>query len=703
MSARGAPRVRGPRRPIRFGLRWTLLVALLPLLTLPWIGLRFVERMAELARDERLDGLAATASTLAAALHERRDLFDPALTAERLPAGADPWPLELVAAVSLDGRADEWIDVPRRRLRVTPEGEGGARTLGVRIALVRSQEQPGGLYLLVDADDERFVRPGSDTDPEAAGDRVIVEGGDTPATMQPLPLVSARGGPVERDGGWLAEYRIDGRPRLLHVKVVDVDYLGSRKVEAVADSGLLAPLGGPRAALDSDAVRAERWNDTLRALGRVGGRVSVFDAAGDVLVQRGEVAVRVPVPGDWTARIARWLMVAAVPFDRDDASVADGAVSPMSRALLGVAGQSAQRIGEPGSLPVWLLTSAQPIWLEDRVVGALVLEESTASRVAIGQRALERLVLLAVAAVAASAGALMLMASITVSRIVRLRNASERAIDARGRVVREVVRDGLPGAGPIRDELGDLAASHARVLARLAEYQDYLGKLRSRLVHELRTPIMVVRSSIENLLDERDEARRAEYLQRTQQGAARLERIVASMSEAASLESLLADSELERVDLAALVASCVQGYRGAFAPRAFDARIESQPAIAMAAPEALVQALDKLVSNAVDFARPGTPITVSLSAVGAPADEAPAAAPAWRIAVRNEGPPLPSSMAAGSLFDSMVSVRSDSAADTAHLGLGLYLVRLIAEFHGGDVDARDVEGGVEVAFTIAAR
>jgi signal transduction histidine kinase len=60
---------------------------------------------------------------------------------------------------------------------------------------------------------------------------------------------------------------------------------------------------------------------------------------------------------------------------------------------------------------------------------------------------------------------------------------------------------------------------------------------------------------------------------------------------------------------------------------------------------------------------------------------------------------------ADSLFESMVSVRGDSAGATdqrGHLGLGLYLVRLIAEFHGGSAQARNVAGGVEVGFTVAA-
>jgi two-component system, OmpR family, sensor histidine kinase ChvG len=64
---------------------------------------------------------------------------------------------------------------------------------------------------------------------------------------------------------------------------------------------------------------------------------------------------------------------------------------------------------------------------------------------------------------------------------------------------------------------------------------------------------------------------------------------------------------------------------------------------------------------------------------------------------------LPESMA-GRLFDSMVSVRGDSGGDVPHLGLGLYIVRLIAEFHGGSASARNrADGrGAVVAVRLAA-
>jgi signal transduction histidine kinase len=64
------------------------------------------------------------------------------------------------------------------------------------------------------------------------------------------------------------------------------------------------------------------------------------------------------------------------------------------------------------------------------------------------------------------------------------------------------------------------------------------------------------------------------------------------------------------------------------------------------------------------------------------------------------------------LFASMVSVRSPGAKPDGqakpkgepHLGLGLFIVRLIAEFHGGSASARDREdgSGVTIEVTLSA-
>ena len=69
------------------------------------------------------------------------------------------------------------------------------------------------------------------------------------------------------------------------------------------------------------------------------------------------------------------------------------------------------------------------------------------------------------------------------------------------------------------------------------------------------------------------------------------------------------------------------------------------------------------------------------------------------LVVANEGPSLPEGMH-DRLFESMVSVRAGGDASVPHLGLGLYIVRVIAQFHGGTVRAKNRPGGSGVMVTV---
>ena len=106
------------------------------------------------------------------------------------------------------------------------------------------------------------------------------------------------------------------------------------------------------------------------------------------------------------------------------------------------------------------------------------------------------------------------------------------------------------------------------------------------------------------------------------------------------------------------------------------------------APDLFAQMLDKLAANAVDFAT-DDPIAVELS------NNAGTAV----LRVSNTGPLLPAEMKER-LFESMVSVRPERSTKEPHLGLGLYIVRQIAEFHGGTAAAHDRADGSGVVFEL---
>ena len=103
------------------------------------------------------------------------------------------------------------------------------------------------------------------------------------------------------------------------------------------------------------------------------------------------------------------------------------------------------------------------------------------------------------------------------------------------------------------------------------------------------------------------------------------------------------------------------------------------------APEIVVQALEKLMSNAVDFREVDTAITIKVEREKELVS----------LSVINQGPSLPEE----DIFASMVSKRK-STSSQPHLGLGLYIVRLVADYHRGYAFAQNLPGGVEVGFKL---
>jgi signal transduction histidine kinase len=164
------------------------------------------------------------------------------------------------------------------------------------------------------------------------------------------------------------------------------------------------------------------------------------------------------------------------------------------------------------------------------------------------------------------------------------------------------------------------------------------------------------------------------------------------MAEATRLEQSLQTTEHQRYDLAEVVRACVSGYELAYAQRRFELQILASPLYVSGQPDLAAQLLDKLVANAADFALPEAPIRIVLELGVERA----------LLRVINQGPPLPGE-ARERLFESMVSVRPAPGQGEPHLGLGLYIARLIAEFHGGWIKAENLPAGDGVTITAAFR
>jgi signal transduction histidine kinase len=266
-------------------------------------------------------------------------------------------------------------------------------------------------------------------------------------------------------------------------------------------------------------------------------------------------------------------------------------------------------------------------------------------------------------------------------RLARLRQASESALTREG-----LVTTFPETAAP--DELGDVARSFSMLLGRLNEYTGYLRTLAGKLAHEIRTPLTIVRSSLDNLESEQVTPAARTYLDRAREGSERLSAILVAMGAATRVEEAIQSAERSGFDLRALIDSAVGAYRTGFPQRQFSAELPAAAVPLSGAPDLIVQMLDKLVDNAVDFSPEGATITLRL------------AVEAGQVLIEVDNPgPILSGTGHSHLFESLWQSRS-GADSRPHFGLGLYIVRLIAEFHGGTAQALNLSDGSGVRFRI---
>jgi dedicated sortase system histidine kinase len=679
-----------------------LLVALL-LLTIPYVGYQFVREMENYLRDGLEQSVLGAAQALAGALHDRPDLnlASPPRNTQTAYDGeiyAHPLPRDM----QIDGYVEDW---------------GGhleqLESLGSDAHEPRARFVAGKhgsyLYLLVMVRDERIVYRGLPVRVRPTSDYVklvtVTAGGQrrtylfntiSPGWITVYVLADDQAAAGlrqesriraewrETEDGYLVEARIPLAllgPRV-GIEVGDVDTLD----RAVEPFRLSTSGAGPLTEPGPLMLPSEGIETLIKSLGRSPGRrIWVVDSEQRVLARGGSLDRQTePVPVNPLFA----LVLRPPPAEMfEEQPIMARFSGPEVRAAL--AGRATSRWRTTRHPDTYVVSAAYPVWSDAGVVGAVVVEETTLGIQMVRREALANLFNKTLIVCFFGALVLLVFATRISVRLRRLRNEAAAAIDTHGRVV------GTLSASRAGDEIGDLARDFSAMMERLREYNHYLEQLARRLSHELRTPITVVRTSLDAMELDQPDGHRGPYLARARDGLRRLDTIISRMSEAARLEQALQDSEPERFDLAEVVAASVDSYRSVWPRQSFRYQAADQPCPMDGMPDLVVQMLDKLVGNAVDFASPDTPIEVSVAHRGGE----------LLLEVRNQGPPLPEEMT-DKLFQSMVSIRDDKGPQDPHLGLGLYIVRLIAEAHGARARAFNLANqagvGMQIVFPEAA-
>jgi two-component system, OmpR family, sensor histidine kinase ChvG len=656
-------------------LRAKLLLVALSVLVLPWAGWQLLRQMEGLLRQGQEQAMLATAEALARAV---------ASQADALPAaGPSLFVQVLPRRPQLDGDVGDWAMAERRRFRV----EGGTGHVDVALGVADDT-----LFLLAEARLPNLRPADAHWSTAVASDHLLLQVDGAfgaldfrlaNAASGPLRVTAADGGPAalrlqghwrQREDGFDAEWQLPQGllPERLGLQLVDADERGQLRRAGTAVDGLHKLWAVNR--------RDPRLARPIAPLLPAGMRARLLQADGWVLAESGSL----PAPSSddvpwWRRQLYRHLLFGADPIAADEAAAQRSDRAEVWQALSGLPATAWRRDREA---PRLLLSAAVPVSRGGRVLGVLLLEREHQTLL-LTDRALGGLLASTLLALLGAGLVVFLFASRLSWRIRRLSRATENALATDGRVRAFPTSD----AG---DEIGELSRRFGRLLGEIAASQDYLRSLAGKLSHELNTPIAIVRGALDNIdtaaLPDADRA----CVERAQSGSQRLALIVRAMSEASRIEQAIGSAEAEPIDLTGLLHDCADGYRALLAPRQLSLDLPERPLPLHCAPELVVQALDKLIDNARGFTPEPGWVRIAL-------DPLPQGA---RLRVANSGPLLPEAMA-GRLFDSMVSLR-EARRGAVHLGFGLYVVRLVAELHGGRAWATDLPtaDGVEFAFEV---
>jgi signal transduction histidine kinase len=157
-----------------------------------------------------------------------------------------------------------------------------------------------------------------------------------------------------------------------------------------------------------------------------------------------------------------------------------------------------------------IVSAATPVWVNNEVRGAVVIEETTNKIQTMQRQALASLFNKTLIVFFIVTILLLFFATRLSTRLYRLSREAEAAIDEYGRV-KGTIADSDAG-----DEIGDLSRSYAAMLKKLKQYNEYLESMASRLSHELRTPMAIVQSSLERIQSELNDKTSYTWLDRAQ-------------------------------------------------------------------------------------------------------------------------------------------------------------------------------------------
>jgi two-component system phosphate regulon sensor histidine kinase PhoR len=220
-----------------------------------------------------------------------------------------------------------------------------------------------------------------------------------------------------------------------------------------------------------------------------------------------------------------------------------------------------------------------------------------------------------------------------------------------------------------------------------------LSEMKSQFVasvsHELRAPVASIRLMADALEAEKVGLKTAKDFHRLiARESARLSTLVGNVLDHARIEQGRKVWKLEPCDLSSITADTLRVMEPLASEKGIKLLSQLAPVEAAVDAGAIQQALVNLLDNAIKFSPSGTTVETSLSIDAA----------TWKLSVRDQGPGIPKEERQR-IFERFYRPGDELRRETQGTGIGLSLVKAIAEVHGGKV-VLDSDLGQGSVFTL---
>ncbi len=241
------------------------------------------------------------------------------------------------------------------------------------------------------------------------------------------------------------------------------------------------------------------------------------------------------------------------------------------------------------------------------------------------------------------------------------------------------------------DEYGRLVRTMNEMIQRIKASIQYMNQFSISASHELKTPLTILRGEIELAL--RSDKTPGEYksiLQSNYEETLRLINIVDKLLFVSKFDHSIIKLNKKKIELDSFLKETINPLR--YLAKEKDMKIVLKPkadTYVHIDPELMKLAISNLVDNAIKYGEPNTEISVE-SEEGNKNEV--------RISVINYGEGIPSELKK-KIFNRFYRVESSRNRGTGGVGLGLSVVKSIADLHNGKIEVDSTPGGT-TKFTI---